>query len=287
TISFSLMAILEPSAVDHIEHLRTHRPKRDVELKLNFVIKSISSSISSAHLREVSRSEMPQQLKTLFDQIPSVTGRPATPDSLIVFEFDTNFSPSRNNMWVLSSDESAKVLSFSSTEIEIPATIHNDEWIHDYLPVLKRINIISLELPASQSPNPATQHLTEAAEELKHAERAVLEGSPKDVLGSVRNVILNHLLTELDSSSGQRKRSLNPEVKKSVLSAAPSSSLSTYESILDVIEGSLRQIAAHLGKFIHLDTGKLELTPLREDAEYLYSATLALTRYLSQISVKA
>jgi hypothetical protein len=288
---FHFTAPLSQYAIDHIERLREKRlPKHDVELKFRFLLKYLVSKISTSNLLDIESSSLPPQLRSEFEKIRGLRGE--HPDSLIVYDYSPEFSPRRSDMWILSGNSGAKFLSFCKGEKEFTLPISYDRWVYDFLPRLKTYAIATIEIPISEPLLPTYEHLAKAVEELEHGEKSLREGNLDTVIRSIRNIILNHLLTEIREVEVQghkeRQRFLNEDLKKMILANVPREAEKEYEMVLDGVEAILRRLLQnHLSKFIHLDTGKLLRMPLKEDAEYLFLTITGIIRYLSKLSLSS
>jgi len=286
---FRFVAFLSQNAVDHIEKLREKRPKHDIELHLRFVLKYLVSYISTSHMREVEITSLPPQLKSEFEKIPSVEVGKKHPDSLIVYDFNSNFTTLRSNMWILSADSGAKFLALSKWEKEYTYRISYDDWVYDFLPKLKAYTTMTIEVPIIKEV-PVYKHLAEAVDELKYGEKFLREGKYDEVIFSVRNVILNHLLNETEEvevkDHKEKRRLLNKELEKVIIANVPRSAENDYKTVLNGVQEILnRMLQDHLSKFIHLDTGKLILMPLKADAEYLLLTITSIVKYLNELSL--
>jgi hypothetical protein len=212
------------------------------------------------------------------------------PDSLIVYEYDPEFKTSRMNMWILSADSGPKFLSFFKEEKEYSYRVHIDDWIHDFLPKLKAYTVMTIEVPTGKPVAPIYEHLAKATEELKLGEEYLREGKHDSVIRSVRNIIINHLLTKKEEveveGRKQLQRFLDEKLKETIIANIPKESEKEYRVILDGIQGILRRLLQdHLSKFMHIDTSELIRMPLKEDAEYLFLAVANIVKYLSKLSL--
>jgi hypothetical protein len=285
---FHFTAPLSRYAIEHIERLREKRPKRDVELRLRFVSKYLVSNVCTSHLYEVPPDSLPPGLKVEFKKIKGRRGE--YPDSLIVYEYDPEFKTSRMNMWILSADSGPKFLSFFKEEKEYSYRVHIDDWIHDFLPKLKAYTVMTIEVPTGKPVAPIYEHLAKATEELKLGEEYLREGKHDSVIRSVRNIIINHLLTKKEEveveGRKQLQRFLDEKLKETIIANIPKESEKEYRVILDGIQGILRRLLQdHLSKFMHIDTSELIRMPLKEDAEYLFLAVANIVKYLSKLSL--
>ncbi len=278
---FRFTARLSQRAIEHIEKLREKRLKRDVELKLRLLFKYVLSNVTTSHLHEISLNSLPAELKKHLQGIR--IGKKGL-ESLIAYSYDPNFSPSRSNMWILSSNSGAKFISFYRGEKEISKRIPYDDWIHDFLPTLKAYTVVTIEVPVVEEV-PSYEHLAKAVEELRHGERLLKEGRYDGVIRSVRNILMNHLLTDTKKVNEKKQRFLDKRIKELVLSNVPSEAKKEYKHVLLAMEKILRRLLDdHLSKFIHLDSEKLIRMPLKADAEYLLLTVTSILRYLSRLS---
>ena len=159
------------------------------------------------------------------------------------------------------------------------------------MPILRKYMVKVIEIPITEKPTtPVQKHLAKAVEELEYAKAYLVEGKHGEVIRSIRNAIMNHLLTRVEEikkadGSKQKRRFLDEGIKEALLANIPEEARRDYEAVLDGIQKRLRSLLNdHLSKFIHLDTGKLIRMPLKEDAEYLFTTTLSLVRYLASLS---
>ncbi len=281
-ISLTLVAPLTYRALEHIEELREKRPKRDVILKLALNVLYLKSRIVTSHLHEVKLSQLPDNLRTALNKL-KVGSRQRNPDSILVYSYDDDFSTTRTNMWILSADGGATFLEVNTHSTELVYRISSDDWIHDFLPILSSKRIVTLEVPVIERPEVGYEHLTMAIDELKRASNFFREGRYDSVIMSLRNVLMNHLLMKCEG-----EWHLMEEVKRIALAGVPEAVREEYEEALKGLEGSLRRILKHhLSKFVHIDSGKLLMMPLREDAEYLLLTVTAAAKYLSDLSARS
>ncbi len=137
---------------------------------------------------------------------------------------------------------------------------------------------------------PEYQHLAKAVEELELAFKHYREGRYGEAILALRNIIMNHLLTEIREVEKEgrkiRERMLDSRIKDLVLANVPEAFRNEYKIVIKAVEDILRKaLNSHLSKFIHLDMGKLLRMPLREDVEYLLMLTSSLLKYLASLSI--
>lgn len=281
------IAPLSTRTIEYLENLRERRPKRNIELKVRFIYKYFKSKVITAHFYEIPLSLLSSQLRTEIER-QRVGTHSKSPESVIVYCYDPNFSTSRSNSWIMSSDSSDVFLEIWRGEQVFNYIIPYDDWIYDYLPKLKKHYIVVIELPFERV---SSKLLAKAIGELSHAERALREGKYDSVLLSLRNIVLNHLTAlkevEIDGQK-RRQRFLREELKREIMSSIPTGAKKQYEEVLKAIEDILRRMVQdHISNFIHLDTGGLLLMPLKEDAEYLFHMVTAIVKYLGGLQVLA
>jgi hypothetical protein len=173
---------------------------------------------------------------------------------------------------MLPSGERSYIMTFSTEEVD------------DLMKKLGYAEFVRFEVPIPTIPEVPIEVISKCASELKSAEEALTKGDYLKTLNVVRNVIMNYL-TDLIETEKERRRVLRRELRERILSNIPERLKDIYKEILDGIEATLISNLRHVHKFIHEETGKLIATPMREDAEYVYTALLATLRYLSQLVV--
>jgi len=169
---------------------------------------------------------------------------------------------------MLPSGERSHIMTFSTEEID------------DLMKKLGYAEFVRFEVPIPTIPEVPIEIMSKCASELKSAEEALTKGDYLKTLNVVRNVIMNYL-----TKKEEGKRVLRRELREHILSNIPERLKDIYEEIVDGIEATLISNLRHVHKFIHEETGKQIATPMREDAEYVYTALLATLRYLSQLVV--
>ena len=281
----ALIAPLDIEAVRHIEAVRERNPYRNVVFKLNIHAAFMCSNITTSHLYEVEFGRLPQSLREVLREI-RVGERP--PESIIVYSHNPEFSAARTNMWILSCNGSPDFLNYFVDSIEVSYEVDSGRWIKDFLPKLAGRMVLVIEVP-TVSAEPGHRHLVEAVRELELAFQQYREGKYDSVVRSLRNIVMNHILTEKrveESVEGRvEKRVLDEKIKNIVLANVPAAHAKEYRAAIKALEGALRKLLQdHLSKFVHLDTGKLLMMPLREDAEYLLMTVSSAVKYLTSLA---
>ena len=282
-----LAAFLDHEIVKHIEDVRERNPKRDVVFKIVVDVVYVYSNIVISHLHEVRVGELPEPMRG-FLKSTKVGSKGKEPWSIIVYRHDPEFATGTSNMWVLSANGSPVILNLKAMSQEVQHLIHYSAWIHDYLPKMsKRVFVIEVPVVAVK---PEYEHLVRAVEDLELAFKQYREGKYEAAILSLRNIIMNHLLTKVKEveKDGRKfkERHLDSKIRNLALANVPDVYKDEYKVVITSVEGVLRRILQdHLSKFVHLDTGKLLRMPLREDVEYLLMIVSSLLKYLVALSM--
>ena len=170
------------------------------------------------------------------------------------------------------SGERSHIMTFSTEEVD------------DLMKKLGYAEFVRFEVPIPTIPEAPIEIISKCASELKSAEEALTKGDYLKTLNIARNVIMNYLTDLIKTEKGER-RVLKRELRERILSIIPERFKDIYKEILDGIEATLISNLRHVHKFIHEETGKQIATPMREDAEHVYTALLATLRYFSQLAV--
>jgi len=142
---------------------------------------------------------------------------------------------------------------------------------------LKHFELLRVEVPVYMTDVPPESHISKALSLLKSAGEKLTHGDCTGALLDVRNAIANHLTETQD-----KERVLKSDIKQRFIEKVPSQAIDTYKESLVHFEKSVTSTLARIHKFVHEDSDKLKLAPLREDVELAYFETLHAARYLSQ-----
>ena len=165
----------------------------------------------------------------------------------------------------------------SDGEIKTAIVFYTDE-IDDLMRRLKYAEYVRFEIPIPIIPEAPIDIISKSVSELKNAEEALIKGNYLMTLNIIRNILMNYLTEKKDG-----ERFLRRELKEYVINNIPENLKNIYENVVKGIEAVLRSNLQHIHKFIHEDTGKLIVAPLREDAEYIYNMLIIILRYTSQL----
>lgn len=155
----TLITRLDKRALDHIEKRRMADRKGDVKLLLNLNVKSIESRAAISHLHEVN----PVSIGLSPIRVP--THKRETEGEIIVYAYDSKFSPSRTNRWILSGNGNPIFLSIKEQLIKVARTISSSDWIHDYAPKLELGEYFIVEIPKGKKTIEEAWNYMEKAEE--------------------------------------------------------------------------------------------------------------------------
>ena len=278
---FKFLVPLSGDAIDHIECLRDNNPRHNVIFTINFGLKYLFSKVCTSHLYGIMLSSLPRTLKTYLKDVRLTKGVP--PDALVVYDYDPQFETQSGNMWILSGNEGPKFLDFRRSEIQCSKTIHYDEWISDFLPVIRSYEVVTLEIHRGKMELPQYKHLAKAVEDLKLGENELRRGNYNRVILTLRNIVLNHLLIV---ENEENVRDLNDKLKATIIENVPQNLKNEYKEALSGIEKILRSLMKnHINKFVHQDTGKFINHSPKGDAEYLFLNITSIVRYLTKLSL--
>jgi hypothetical protein len=146
---------------------------------------------------------------------------------------------------------------------------------------IKHVEVIRIEIPLSTQGSITNVYLRKAADLMLASGRAIEKGNNEAVLLNTRNAILNQL-TELATVTGKAERHVRLTIKQEVLQNAPAEALNMYREVLERVEDQLLAALQIIHKFVHEDTGRLKLTPLNDDIEYVYFNVALIIKYLSK-----
>lgn len=155
----TLITLLDKRALDHIEKRRIVDRKGDVKLTLNLDVKSIESRATISHLHEVNSKSIG------LSPIRVPTHKRETEGEIIVYAYDSKFSSSRANRWILSGNGNPIFLSINEQLIKVERTISSSDWIHDYAPKLELGDYFIVEIPKGKKIIEEAWQYIEKAEE--------------------------------------------------------------------------------------------------------------------------
>jgi hypothetical protein len=255
----SLVSVLNIKAIDHINNLRIKNIRGDVKLKLILKVKILQSkaAISSLHLKDSA------------DFGPPLT-QSLRGESIVSYNYVREYSPGRNNMWLISGDSSPVFLSLSYLQHELLTTIYSGSWLQDFSPKLGLGKFIVAELPIPTSKaikGEFSERLNEAIEALRKMESKIQEGEWTEAIEKSRPV------AELVKEEDMIKSILS---KHGYQDDAANSLFSAVKNLFD-----------YTSKFHHkLERDKktllTETQAEKEDAYLAYSMSVALVNLLTQ-----
>ena len=155
------------------------------------------------------------------------------------------------------------------------------EEVIDLLSKIKYIDIFRIEIPISKEKISGIEILNKCMSELKVAHERLLEGDYREVLNICRNILMNYLIPKKNVEK-TTVRQLNSKIIDAI--KYPKESAEVYKLIVKGVEATLKKNLEHIHKFIKKDTGELLLTPMREDAEYIFMMLSITIKFLSELS---
>lgn len=148
---------------------------------------------------------------------------------------------------------------------------------------LKHYELLRLEIPVREAKSSGQKDLNGALKELDSAKGKLIHGNYQGAMLNIRNALFNHLLEEKkDEGQADKEKVLRQDIKQFVLESIPTESKSIYKEVIDHYDRALRRVRHALGKFVHEDSDRLRIAPLRQDVELSYFMTLFVVRYLMQ-----
>jgi len=184
----TLLALLNRRALSHIEKKRMGNTKRDVVLILNLNVKIIDSEAVISHVYEVK----PEDIGIKPVGLPNATGKVTTGWEVLVFAYNSEYSTSKTNRWILSGDGKPVFLAISGQPLKEKIRIPSTDWIYDYAPKLGLGEYFIVEIPKGQ------KVIEEAWKYIEKAEECFRTCDTKGVYANCREVgtLLNTIITD-------------------------------------------------------------------------------------------
>ena len=170
-----LIALFDKRALDHIERRRMEDRKGDVKLALNLNVKNIESRAVVSHLHGVS----PESVGLSPIRV-STHDRREGEGELIVYAYDSEFTSSHENRWILSGSNDPIFLSMKKRLLKEEKTISSSDWINDYAPKLELGEYFIVEIPKGK------KIIEEAWSYIEKAEECFRRWDTKGVYGNCR-----------------------------------------------------------------------------------------------------
>lgn len=156
----TFVALLDRRALSHIEKRRMDDRKGDVKLTLNLKVKSIDSRAAISHIHEI------EPAKIGLTPVEVYTARGKTTDwNVLIYAYDSKFSSSRTNKWILSGNGSPVFLGVAGQTLKKDIRIPSTDWIHDYAPQLELGEYFIVEIPKGKKTIEKAWEYIEKAEE--------------------------------------------------------------------------------------------------------------------------
>jgi len=143
---------------------------------------------------------------------------------------------------------------------------------------LKHYELIRFEIPVRKE----IKGLEGAVKQLRSAEDNLRENKLRESLLDIRQALTKYLMNSVKEND-KRVWKLKDEVKDAFLKRSPTEMKESYETVLKRVEETLRQQIRIINDvFLHEDSDKLKVSPLREDVEEIFSIVSFATKYLAQ-----
>lgn len=127
-IILSMVSKLDSIVLDHIEDLRSKNQRGNVKFRLEITIRTLNSRSALSYMylfdSPAFESSLPEHQKGA--KFVIYMRRPRD-----------EFYPDRPNMWILSGHDSPTFLEIRNHKLKGEVTIHLDEWLHVFCPILK------------------------------------------------------------------------------------------------------------------------------------------------------
>lgn len=248
----TLVAFLDRKTIDYIERRRAQNQKRDIYFTLNLNVTSVLSNATVSHLFELE----PQSLGLRPPMVSISSGRQEQVRPL-GYAWDQGFRGSRQNLWVISGENSPIFLSLNRQTLRKEGVrINAVDWIHDYSPKLELGEYFIVEIPKGK------QVLKKAWSYLEKAEECYRQWDTKGAYANCREVrtVLNDAVKEHFKE--------DPAIKK-------------WNRAIDKFE-KLASLDLH-GEDIKNEEPKGEVSVGRPEVEYLLIVTKALVKYAEEL----
>jgi len=136
-----LISTLDKTALVHIENSRMKEKKGDVNFTLTLVIKYAGSQANIFTCFSI------DPTKIGFNPIPVQTSAGVQKGEILAYAYDSRFSSSYTNRWIISGNGSPAFLSLSDISLKTAVRIPSNDWLHDYAPRLSLGEYFIVEIP--------------------------------------------------------------------------------------------------------------------------------------------
>jgi len=271
--TISMVAKLDSIALDHIEQLRSKNHKGNIKFNLEINIKTLKSRSLLSYMNFLGSSAF----KGSFPDHQK--------DANIVIYLDSykrsSFSSERKNMWILSGDDSPTFLEMTNFKSKGEVTIHFDEWLHDFCPVLQigKFAVFEFQIPENiEGRGDLSERINEAIKAIEKMEENLKKSEWNQVIEDSRHIW--ELLRNVDEIKDLLQRDgYTEEAINELFGYIDKNSCKHSGSI-----GNLFNFSSKFHHKIGLDKKlKPDIKASKEDAYLIYTTGLA---FLSMVSKK-
>lgn len=259
-IVLSMVAKLDPVALDHIEDLRSKNSKGDVKLSLEIVVRTLNSHTILSYLllhKGTPPFELPKYRKNA---------------QVVLHNWpEKRFSAESADMWVLSGNSGSTFLKLRNNQLKGYIKIHSNDWLHDFCPVLQvgKFAVFEFQIPEyTERTGDLSKRINEAIEAVEKMEGDLRKSEWNRVIEDSRPIW--ELLRNVD------------EIKDLLLSDGY-----TEEAAGD-LNASINKLFDYSSKFHH-KLGKppekkimYDIKASKEDAYFMYTTGLAFVNMISK-----
>lgn len=258
-----LVVILNNMTLQHIDNRRMMNRKGDVILNLILNVMSIDNKARTSFIHEINPKEIGIEKKEIFTE----TGK--TSDwYILAYASVPNFSPSRQNRWILSGDGTPIFLDIKGQTLKKRIEIGSADWLHDYAPNLGLGEYFIIEIPKGM------KLIKDAWVYVENAEKCFMNWDTKGVYANCRecgNLLDRILKGKLGKDSFAYKERWGRTYKR--FKNMSFSDLASLDLHLEDIRKSQRYI---------LEDIKID----KSDVEHILIVTKALIKYAEQLLKK-
>lgn len=255
--TIKLIAPLNHKVLDYMETLREKNKKGDVILTLDIFIRTLlSNTIISPIIIVRPGGEAANNVER-------------GGNYLIAYNSSGEFSPSKQNMWILSGNGSSTFIKTIDYNSKNKVTIRSSDWIHDYCPAFQigRFSVFEYLLPDyAEGSGSIEERLNESINAIKRMEENLIKGEWNGVIEDSRAVW--ELLRNQD------------EIKDLLMHDGYT------EQAFEDLNESLKKLFDFSAKFHHkLDKEKkvmLEIKASKEDAYLIYATSMTIVNLISK-----
>jgi len=251
TCTLTLVAPLEKKAVDYIEDRRLTDRKRDVHLKLDLNVKSVVNKAEISHMHRVE----PPTPRYPSIKFQSASGRKID-GAPILYGYDSKFTSSYTNLWVLSGNGSPVFLALGFENLKHELRIAATDWIHDFAPRLELGEFFIVEIPKGK------KYIKKAWSYVEKAEECFRQWDTKGAFANCREAgtVLNEQI--------RKKLKNEPSLKK-------------WKRAFEKFE-KLTSLDLHI-EDIKKETPRGEISIGRADTEHMLIVAKALIKYTEEL----